>query len=138
MKRLTERNQNGDAYYPYCFQEDTCEGMGTSEKCDRCDFSRRICEKLAYYEDLEEQGRMLKLPCKVGDTLYLPIDITHEIVVGTCTGFTEDRHRNRGMLVEITYKRFEKCWEAFSDFGKTVFLTQAEAENALKRMESEE
>lgn len=27
--------------------------------------------KLKEYEDLEEQGRLLKLPCKVGDTVYV-------------------------------------------------------------------
>lgn len=27
-------------------------------------------EKLAEYEDLEEQGRLIKLPCKVGDTVW--------------------------------------------------------------------
>ena len=26
--------------------------------------------KLAEYEDLEEQGRLIKLPCKVGDKVY--------------------------------------------------------------------
>lgn len=26
--------------------------------------------KLAEYEDLEEQGRLIKLPCKVGDTVW--------------------------------------------------------------------
>lgn len=48
-------------------------------------------EKLKYYEDAEEQGLLLKLPCKVGDTVYvdstiLPIknmecyeDIDHKI-----------------------------------------------------------
>lgn len=35
-------------------------------------------------------------------------------------------------------KKNEKCWEAFSDFGKTVFLTQAEAKEALERTEREE
>lgn len=28
-------------------------------------------EKLAEYEDLEEQGKLLKLPCAVGDTVYV-------------------------------------------------------------------
>lgn len=28
-------------------------------------------EKLKEYEDLEEQGRLIKLPCKVGDTVYV-------------------------------------------------------------------
>ena len=27
-------------------------------------------EKLAYYEDLAEQGRLIELPCKIGDTVY--------------------------------------------------------------------
>lgn len=30
-----------------------------------------ILKKLAEYEDLEEQGRLLKLPCKMGDTVYV-------------------------------------------------------------------
>lgn len=28
-------------------------------------------DKLAMYEDLEEQGKLLKLPCSVGDTVYI-------------------------------------------------------------------
>lgn len=39
----------------------------------------KISTKLGEYEDLEEQGRLIKLPCKVGDTVYadstmLPIE----------------------------------------------------------------
>ena len=30
-------------------------------------------EKLKHYEDAEEQGLLLRLPCKVGDTLYQPL-----------------------------------------------------------------
>ena len=53
MERLTERNENGkkEAYYPYCFREDTCDGDGPSEKCVACALSTKICEKLAEYED---------------------------------------------------------------------------------------
>ena len=29
-----------------------------------------IYERLRNYEDLEEQGKLLKLPCTVGDTIY--------------------------------------------------------------------
>lgn len=31
---------------------------------------KAVCDKPAYYEDLEEQGGLIKLPCKVGDTVY--------------------------------------------------------------------
>lgn len=37
----------------------------------RADKTRMILEKLAEYEDLEEQGRLIKLPCKAGDTVYV-------------------------------------------------------------------
>lgn len=41
-------------------------------------------EKLTKYEDLEEQGRLIELPCKVGDIVYAPIDFENKIL-------TEDR-----------------------------------------------
>lgn len=31
---------------------------------------KAVLEKLAKYEDMEEQGLLIKLPCKVGDTVY--------------------------------------------------------------------
>lgn len=29
-----------------------------------------MCDKLGEYEDLEEQNRLMKLPCAVGDTVH--------------------------------------------------------------------
>jgi hypothetical protein len=57
MDRLTARNRRGKAYFPYCFREDTCEGLGTSEKCGTCELTHMVCEKLAEYEDLEQIER---------------------------------------------------------------------------------
>ena len=56
MGRLTKNNREdnkGDYYYPECIER--CDGFGTSEKCDECDFCYAVCEKLGKYEDLEEQ-----------------------------------------------------------------------------------
>ena len=56
MDRLTKNNREdnkGDYYYPECIER--CDGFGTSEKCDECDFCYAVCEKLGKYEDLEEQ-----------------------------------------------------------------------------------
>ena len=53
MERLTARNEHGVAYYPYCFKEDTCEGMGTGG-CNSCVLTLRACEELATYEDAVE------------------------------------------------------------------------------------
>ncbi len=35
----------------------------------------RVCEKLATYEDLEEQGLLVRLPCKVGNIVYVDSEI---------------------------------------------------------------
>ena len=67
--------------------------------------------KLKDYEDLEEQGLLLKLPCKVGDTVYL-IKSDGKVVPRTAD------MQFLGML-----------WD---DYGKEWFLTQEEAEEKLK------
>lgn len=37
-------------------------------------------EKLKEYEDLEEQGRLLKLPCKIGDDVYyVPSEVNYKL-----------------------------------------------------------
>ena len=51
MERLTAISESGKAYYPYCFREDTCGGCGSSEKCDQCELSLKVCETLAAYEN---------------------------------------------------------------------------------------
>ncbi len=63
MERLTERNDIGNYFYPKCFEK--CDGLGASSKCDNCELTSSVCEKLGEYEDLEEQGRLVKLPCKI-------------------------------------------------------------------------
>ena len=64
MSRLTEKDVSGKYFYPKCFEK--CDGLGASSSCDKCEVTTSICEKLGKYEDLEEQGRLIKLPCKVG------------------------------------------------------------------------
>lgn len=46
-RRLTARDK-GYAYFPRCF-EDPCFGGGCTN--DHCDFMRRVCEALAWYEE---------------------------------------------------------------------------------------
>ena len=130
MDRLTKNNREdnkGDYYYPECIER--CDGFGTSEKCDECDFCYAVCEKLGKYEDLEEQGRLIKLPCKVGDTIYG----LHKAMV--CELDTETIGISKMPSGEILY--LIDGWELDKgDFGKTVFLTKSEAEQKLKEMES--
>ena len=94
-----------------------------------------IIDKLSEYETAEEEGRLVILPkCSIGDTVYIPIDFQNKIYTGTVDGFEYSPRRNK-WVVKIITDDGEKCYEAFDDFGKTIFLIREEAEKALKEME---
>ena len=50
MERLTKRDDNGHVYYPHCNKVKGCGGY-----CATCNFNTKISDKLAEYEDIEEQ-----------------------------------------------------------------------------------
>lgn len=84
-------------------------------------------KKLKEYEDSEEQGRLIKLPCKVGDTIYG----LHKAMV--CEIDTETIGISKMPSGEILY--LIDGWELDKgDFGKTVFLTREKAEAKLKEL----
>ena len=127
MERLTDKNDVGSYFYPKCFEK--CDGLGASSKCDNCEIMTSVCEKLGKYEDLEEQGRLIKLPCKVGDTLYrLVPNLYREYVEIKIAQFVI----NKTGIYFITDKGVS--WSV-DKIGKTVFLTKSEAEQKLKEME---
>lgn len=125
MERLTKRNKADTAYYyPLCFKK--CNGFGASEKCNKCELNVQACEKLGQYEDSEEQGLLLRLPCKVGDTLYLPYSRPRYIKEVMVTDFMFNGCDLHILTDFVTLGN--------RDIGKTVFLTKEEAEQALAEM----
>ena len=134
MKRLTKRNIHGVPYYPECF--DKCAGKGPSIKCHCCYFEHEIIIKLAEYEDLEEQGRLLVLPCKVGDKLYLLQENNrkHEVVEVEVDRFEYAKYRVPRLEIYFTNASgFETCL-LDGTLNEGVFLTKAKAEKALAEM----
>ena len=115
-------------------------GMHCSNFCNNCSRGTGDCkhlkamvEKLAAYEDAEEQGLLLKLPCKMGDTVYAigfnNKPVVYESVVLSIL-ITE-----KEIVFNVKVDEFEiNSQLKQSMFGKTVFLTQAEAEQKLKEM----
>ncbi len=77
-----------------------------------------VVDKLAEYEDLEEQGLLIKLPCKVGTDIFR--------IVNKRIGRGNNRKFN------LTIQRGKAQWGDYDKFGKTAFLTREEAEKALK------
>ena len=126
MERLTERGSYGygDVYV---------------RQNDYVTASKKLCE----YEDAEEQGLLLRLPCKVGDTIY----VNGILGVGEAEEYKVimvDYHSN------LATKRSEFYIEALlvsapensigfydKEIGKTVFFTKAEAEQKLKEIGGE-
>lgn len=93
-----------------------------------------IYEKLREYENTEEERRLVILPkCKIGDTVYLPIDFQNKIYTGEIEGFEYSKMRN-AWVVKIRTDDEETCYEAFYDFEKTFFLDVEDAAKALKEM----
>lgn len=102
----------------------------------------RILDKLGKYEDLEEQGRLIKLPCKVGDIVYC---IFNRYTKCTHSNEEFDEYNCQGCEYECDSKKenYVQDVRAYSldwivtnlnNFGKTVFLTKSEAEAKLKEL----
>lgn len=112
------------------------------EPCEMSAHQIRLAiAKLAAYEQAEEQGLLLRLPCKVGDKVYQ----ISENFIEQCTvesiflGNYRDRNGNWCNMAEIYYDRYDCPYVSteiyFTNIGETVFLTKAEAEAKLAEME---
>ena len=114
-----------------------CHANPDDEELDRYIENGRYHEQLAewlkelqHYKDLEEQGRLIELPCKIGDTVWdikWWDDTTETRVIDGKTYF------RRVMKHKVTKSKF-KLFD-YENFGKTVFLTKEEAEAALKEVD---
>ena len=93
-----------------------------------------IYERLRKYETAEDKGRLVVLPCKVGDVLYKP---TRSFISEYKIRFIEVSSCNCLFLHTNVIKGINDTGELFKedDIGKIVFLTREEAEKALKEME---
>lgn len=91
--------------------------------------------KLAKYEDAEEQGLLLRLPCKVGDTVYSIMPHDNFIMKSTVEEFVFSNI----VYVIVRDELFNsRKGLSYCEKGKTWFLTKEEADQKLKEMESEQ
>lgn len=124
MDRLTNIGTKGELYIT---DNDETRHIGQKEAA---------YAKLKEYEDIEESGLLVRLPCKVGDTLY-----TNQMVQGWYL-----REANRPFTVDVCFIGINgqdnffnvdyRCGYMsefkFSDIGKTIFFTKEKAEQVLK------
>ena len=126
MERLTRRGYNGTAVYA------TPSGEPVKWENNR----HKVLQKLADYEDAEEQGLLLRLPCKVGTQIYAIIyNFDQEKYMIIESKVAEVTGNRNGWFI-----RLPKNIHVFrlSDFGVRVFLRREEAEAKLAEMEGAE
>ena len=131
MERLTERERNVDG-----------TGVAKEEITDGLlkPFADKILTKLAVYEDLEEQGLLVRLPAN-NKEIYI---ISSRWTVCSECGSRFDEYSCSGCEYECDSKKeyyvYPTCLSSINvsfyanQFGKTIFLTCEEAENKLKEM----
>ena len=93
-------------------------------------YGGEVINKLAEYEDLEEQGLLLRLPCAIGGIVWgwkYPTRIDEED--GSTWTICDIR---RAEVIPKTFNMF-----MLDKIGETVFLTKEEAEQALAQMKGE-
>ena len=111
---------------------------GKVEDCEN-DYFISAQEKLREYENLEEQGLLLRLPCKIGDKIYEVSYENRELVIKEHIAEQFIYRTYRFPRIEI-YCESENGFLVCNNIGKLdecLFLTQAEAEQKLKEMESD-
>ena len=129
MERLTERikrlQKDELIVYTNGKYEDTIPAEMTNDDI------RAVLKKLADYEDLEEQGLLVRLPCKVGEKLWCIVN----------SAIRELRVHHFDMpafgTTDIVFRYADgfKLERFVGEIGKTIFLTREEAEKKLEEME---
>ena len=145
MERLTERYIPND-------EKNGISGIKVFESDDKVplvevlsgEYLYPAIEKLATYEDLEEQGLLVRLPCKVGDIVYDSFfgypepHMVKAISYGYCIGYVEPKIENEIIFYCENYTNTMKVIFSMKEFGKTIFLTREEAEKKLEEMKENE
>ena len=95
-------------------------------------------EELKSYKEAEEQGLLVRLPCKVGDTVWdndFGYPKSYEIKAfsyGYCDSYVEPDIEDQIIFYYENYIGSITGAFPMSEIGKTVFLTREEAEKKLE------
>lgn len=127
MERLTKREDDSITYNEkrefecgeYC---DSC-----SQGAGNCKTVENMIKKLATYEDLEEHGLLVRLPCPIGTTVWdiCGMDIRENVLSG----------------IECGKDGKQFLWanhdEWLGELNDLVFLTREEAVNKLEEIQND-
>lgn len=143
MERLTKRlGSKGTVVFTQGKYEETIPAeMAVNE-------TRIVLKKLCDYEDLEEQGSLMRLPVKIGDDIYkIPSKANYDLNV--LNGYKANNRVYHQKVYSIVFSQsgwFVQCDKdsihapnvicVDVEYGKTWFLTHIEAEKKLEEMKN--
>lgn len=153
-ERLTVPDLHKVYYSPFelCGMVKYCsKGINGEGGCENGCHILKMYRKLAAYEDAEEQGTLLRLPCGVGDTVYRICPKCNDNHNGSCSGCAwEYSAAAHGCLIygnagtktmKCQIVPYRVSWEYIPDLmknlGKFVFLIRKEAEQKLEEIQKE-
>ena len=123
-----------------CFDQDGANIIGNLYLVE-IETIEKALDELKEYRDLEEQGLLVKLPCKVKDTVYVnantfgtndDIEYAEAEVVSIRITKKQAFVKLRIFALGLDGMPYGCSNYPVSSFGKTVFLTKVEAEKALE------
>lgn len=140
MERLTERYKDPIANTVLIKEcgDKICKNIcdDIEYDCSKCGLEKAL-EKLADYEDLEEQGLLVRLPCKVGDAVwdnnfgYPKLYEIKAFSYGYCDSYVEPDIEDQIIFYYENYSGSITGAFPMDEIGKTVFLTREEAKKKL-------
>lgn len=97
-----------------------------------------------YYEKLKEEGKILKLPCKIGDTIYTVNNslqqkpFEYEIELAGYSSHISEEGFKSGFYFAARQKNDTQIIHEFEDkdINKTVFLSKKDAEKKLSEIKA--
>lgn len=129
-KRLTEKVKD-------CFQYDLKDfkhKIGEFGDYDAFFAYSMAVKRLGELEDKIENGTLVELPCKVGDTMY-EVFKYHKPPFVQQTKIEKVIVTNKGLRLKL--ERNSVYETSVSSLGKTLFGTQEEAEKRLEEIQNE-
>lgn len=128
----TKEKAREHRYHADFFESDNPMNTTCIKSAEDCEQLAGWLEKSKEYQQLEEQGILVKLPCKVGDTVYgismgkIITLIVNEISIFCMKG---EKIINVKCQNDDVFRNYVE-----REFGKTLFLTKSEAEVKLKEL----
>lgn len=112
--------------------------------CERC-FHYKVCEGHLILNDIpmelcglfKDKSHIVEIPCNVGDTVYANCDTFNKVIGYSVKDIHIDEEATTffATAFDCYYNEFlDEIEFKIDEIGKTVFLTEEEAESKLKKL----